>query len=217
MLLNLGGPLVSSHAVLYPLQTHTSSRTPPALACSGRLHLIAHDQHNNCSGIGGVGSIGTSRRRTRPHTASGPRLLHPRGSDLEGVPSSLFTFRPKGAPKTQQDGAPMGNDNTAGAATTTVGGDGDLYAGLMEESDLPDISALLVEARNIGSSFVQTAVFMICGNPSPMWAILARGTLESSRFVQSASLPCACATAVESRRVPVLILKNGPRRVVREH
>ena len=69
----------------------------------------------------------------------------------------------------------MGNDSTAGAATTTVGGDGDLYAGLMEESDLPDISALLVEARNVGSSFVQTAVFTICGNPSPMWAILACG------------------------------------------
>ncbi len=152
MWLNIGGPLASSHVTLYPLQTHASSRTQPTLACcSGRLHLM-HDQHSGMgsSGSGSMGSVGINRRRTRQHTASGPRLLHPSGNGPEGVPSSLFTFRPKDTAKKQEEDMHMGNDN-ADATSTMVRG-GDLYAGLMEESDLPDISALLVEASKASPS-----------------------------------------------------------------
>lgn len=127
--------MVSSRAVLHPLLPHAVSVSP-----SGHLNIITQ-QHSR------------GRRRTRPNPAAlGPRLLHPNGSGPEGVPSSLFTFKPRATPKkypSQQ--APSGGGIDAADSTTntaTVGKEGVLYAGLMEESDLPDISALLVEARN---------------------------------------------------------------------
>lgn len=142
MLLDLGGPLVSSHAALHPLLPHTDGLSPPRLPFSD-------DQHSKSS---------RSRRRRRPNSvALGPRLLHPNGGGPEGVPSSLFTFKPRAAPKYTSQQEPSGGSIDAAAAadnatgTAAVGKDGVLYAGLMEESDLPDISALLVEVRTAGA------------------------------------------------------------------
>lgn len=139
MLLDLGRPLLSSHASLHPLLPHTDSLSPQRLPLSGRLNHITQDEHRRSSS--------RSRRRTRPNSgALGPRLLHPNGGGPEGVPSSLFTFKPRATPKYTSQQAPSG-DAADEATNTPAVGKGDLYAGLMEESDLPDISTLLVEAR----------------------------------------------------------------------
>lgn len=146
MLLDLGIPLLSSHASLYPLLPHTDSISPQRLPFSGRPNLVTQHEHRRSSN--------RSRRRTRPNSgALGPRLLHPNGGGPEGVPSSLFTFKPRATPKYTSQQAPSGGGSDAAddpTNTPAVGAEGDLYAGLMEESDLPDISTLLVEARAAG-------------------------------------------------------------------
>lgn len=148
MLLNLGGPLVSSHAALYPLLPHARSLPQPMLASSAGLKLTQQQSI--------ISSSISSRRRTRPSSASsGPRSLHPSGGGPEGVPSSLFKFQPRGTPKKYQQqpssggGGSDGGDGTA----TTVEREGPLYAGLIEESDLPDVSALLVGVSKISRHF----------------------------------------------------------------
>lgn len=145
LLLTIGDPLVSSHASLYPLLSHTDSLSPPRLYCAGRPNLVTPHQR----------SRSMSRRRTRPNSAAlGRQLLHPNGGGPEGVPSSLFTFKPRAAPKYTSPQAPSsGSIDAADTRTDTaaVGKEGDLYAGLMEESDLPDISTLLVEVGTAGA------------------------------------------------------------------
>lgn len=68
------------------------------------------------------------------------RRLHPVDSALEGVPSSLFTFRP-GSPR--HPPPEQSNGDVDGADVHAV----PLQAGLIEEADLAGVSALLVEVR----------------------------------------------------------------------
>lgn len=171
MILNLGGPLVSSHAALYPLLPHVGgSLLPPRLALSAGLHLNA--QHHSSV------SIGSRRRRTRSNSASsGPRLLHPSGSLPEGVPSSLFKLQPP-TPDTPKEYPPQ----TATGGGSGVPADGTVTAvtlpaveeatnaldvRLVEETDLPDISALLAEVRkrNVPTA-VSTCFHVVFGAPA---------------------------------------------------
>lgn len=159
MLSNLGGPLVSSHTALYPLLPHIGNLPPPRLASSSDAGgpKFTHERGLISSGI-------SSRRRTRPSSESvGPLTLHPRGGGPEGVPSALFKFQPRATSpskyRQQQSssgegggGGVGGSDGGgSGSAATTIDSDGPLHAGLMEESDLPDVSALLVEVRAAGA------------------------------------------------------------------
>lgn len=154
MLLNLGGPLASSHAALYPLLPHIGNLPHPRLAFSAGQNLT-QQRGTISTGI-------SSRRRTRPNSSSsGPRPLHPRGSGPEGVPSALFKFQPtattpnKYRHQPSPSGGGGGNDGGDGSAatSTTIESEGPLHAGLIDESDLPDVSALLVAVRLPGTNF----------------------------------------------------------------
>lgn len=151
MLLNLGGPLVSSQTALYPLLPHIGNLPLQRLASSAAGGpKLTHQRGIISSGI-------SSRRRTRPSSAStGPRPLHPRGSGPEGVPSALFKFQPRAVtpkkyrqqPSSGEGGSvDGGSDGGGGSAAITIDTEGPLHAGLIEELDLPDVSALLVEVR----------------------------------------------------------------------
>lgn len=150
MLSSFGGSLIPSHVALYTLVPHLGILPrPKSSPCTG-FHL--RQQHRAHTTFG-------SRRRSRRSSASaGPRLLHPNGSGPEGVPSSLFKFQPrvthKDHPQQQEspsaDGNGGGNDGD-GTATSGHGSGGTLDAGLIEEADLPDVSALLVEVRSESS------------------------------------------------------------------
>lgn len=116
MLLHLGAPLVSSGNPLSMLVSNVGHL--PSLGSP----YFATDQH---------------RRRRLFRTSTIVPRLHPVGKGPEGVPSSLFKFRPK-----------------VRHSQTTVDGDADaegavqgLQAGVIEESDLGDVSDLLVEVR----------------------------------------------------------------------
>ncbi|CAM9859080.1 unnamed protein product [Ectocarpus sp. 4 AP-2014] len=138
MLLTVGGPLASAHAALHPL-----------LPSAGTLNPLR--QHTGTSSITATGDC-TRRQHTRPNSASvGPRLLHPRGSGPDGVPSSLFTFQPRTTPKKYpQDRKRAGGDFASTSSAPVAGEENVLRAGLMDESDLPDVSALLVEVFEPG-------------------------------------------------------------------
>lgn len=138
MLLNLGGPLVASHAAIYPLLPHAGSVSPERLMSPGRLR---------------------SRRRTRPGSALGPRFLHPSGIFPDGVPSSLFKLQPRSttttSPAPRPPSPPGGSGEveelaTAVAITPTVAEEvmEAFDVRLAEEADLPDISALLADVRS---------------------------------------------------------------------
>lgn len=90
-----------------------------------------------------------SSRRALPNCV--PRL-HPVGIAPEGVPSSLFTFRPKPShPRNTANTSGVANaDNLEGdldptTAIATVATEESLQAGVVEESDLDGVAALLVE------------------------------------------------------------------------
>lgn len=139
LLLNLGGPLVTSQAAWYPLLPHAGGVSPEKLVSPGRLR---------------------SRRRTRPSSAAlGPLFLHPSGSP-EGVPASLFKLdrprstRPPTDPAPRSTSAP-GSGEVEGLATAVATTPSvieevveALDVRLVEEADLPDISALLADVRN---------------------------------------------------------------------
>lgn len=151
MLLNLVGPLASSHAVFYPLLPHVGGRLSPPRLAPTSLNLITAN----------AAKLSRGRRRTGPNSAlSGPRFLHPRGSFPEGVPSSLFTLQPP------TSFTPTEYPSKTGGGSSSVAADGTVTAvaapptssavedvtealdvRLVEESDLPDISALLAEVR----------------------------------------------------------------------
>lgn len=146
MLLTVGGPLVSAHAALHPL-----------LPSVGNLNPLR--QQTGTSSITAVDC--TRRQQTRPNSASsGPRLLHPRGNGPDGVPSSLFTFQPRTTPKKYpQKKKRAGGDSVSTSSAPVAGEDSVLRAGLMDESDLPDVSALLVEVwLNSRGSFFRPQV-----------------------------------------------------------
>ena len=137
MLLNFGGPLVASHAAIYPLLPHVGSVSPERLVSPGRIR---------------------SRRRTRPGSAVlGPRFLHPSGSFPDGVPSSLFKLQPRSTPTASPPRSPpppsgsseVEESATAVATTPSVVEEAmeALDVRLAEEADLPDISALLADVR----------------------------------------------------------------------
>lgn len=131
MLLNLGGPLVSSHAAMYPLLPHVCSASPERLVSSGR---------------------------TRPNSV-GPRFLHPTGTIPDGVHSSFFKLQPRATPTTHpapRSPSSPGSSEVGESATTTAVATTPSVAEevaealdvkLVEETDLPDISALLAEVR----------------------------------------------------------------------
>lgn len=134
MLLNLGGPLISSHVALYPLPPGgwaLPASTVPSSSC------LSHDSTATRN------SSSSRRRRTRPNSAAGPTLLHRSGSGPEGVPSSLFKFQPRATPKKYPEQPKAGGGGRTVA--TAISERDALYAGLVEDSDLPDVSALLVE------------------------------------------------------------------------
>ncbi|CAM9176858.1 unnamed protein product [Pylaiella littoralis] len=141
MLLNLGGTLVSSHAAFYPLLPHGNLLLPRLAPFSG-LNLTQHR---------GIMSSGiSSRRRMRSNSASsGPRSLHPSGSGPEGVPSTLFKFQPRSTKQYRQKPS-SGGGSGDGSAATTIESEGSLHAGLIDESDLPQVSALLVRVFEQG-------------------------------------------------------------------
>ncbi|CAM9805063.1 unnamed protein product, partial [Ectocarpus fasciculatus] len=161
MLLNVGGPLLaSSHAALFA-SVPSYGRLPPGVESAARMNAFPQ-QRLGSSSSSSSGSI--RRRRHRPRSASsGPRLLHPSGSGPEGVPSSLFTFQPPratpiehptevapGASEGGHDGGSEdgGGQSAAAAVITKAVASADeeaLHVRLVEESDLPDVSALLAE------------------------------------------------------------------------
>ncbi|CAM9941676.1 unnamed protein product [Ectocarpus sp. 13 AM-2016] len=161
MLLNLGGPLLaSSHAALYT-SVPSYGRLPPGVESAARMNAITQQSLGSSSSSNSSGSI--RRRRHRPSSASsGPRLLHPSGSGPEGVPSSLFTFQPpratrierptEVAPGASEGGHNGGSEDGAGQSAAAVitkavasANEEALHVRLVEESDLPDVSALLAE------------------------------------------------------------------------
>ena len=76
--------------------------------------------------------------------------IHPIDRPPEGVPSSLFTFRPKcsDSHKTsdaREDGSRADEAGNPRAMTLNVG--------LVEDSDLDEVSGLLVEVRAVGDHF----------------------------------------------------------------
>lgn len=79
------------------------------------------------------------------------RRLHPVDTELEGVPSSLFTFRP-GPPSLSPPLVGSDGEGEGGSCEDFVDviGDEPLQAGLIEEADLAGVSALLVEVRRHG-------------------------------------------------------------------
>lgn len=183
MLLNLGGSLVSSNAALYPLLPHAVSVSPERLVYSGRLR---------------------NRRRTRPSSAAlGPRFLHPSGSFPDGVPSSLFTLQPRATPTTYpapRPPSPSGSTEvesaTAVATKPSVVEEvmEALDVRLVEETDLPDVSALLSEVRKhafVYSSSNSTAVLSAMGVPAYSIArrtIVVRPTKANGSFHQQVHL-----------------------------
>lgn len=96
----------------------------------------------------GSPTLTPDRRKRLPH-----HRLHPVGTAPEGVPSSLFTFRPspRALPKELCGGEYESDDD--GDGDDNIGDDvGNLpgallQGGLIESSDLPGVSALLVEVR----------------------------------------------------------------------
>ncbi|CAM9196502.1 unnamed protein product [Ectocarpus sp. 6 AP-2014] len=165
MLLNLGGPLLaSSHAALYA-SVPSYGRLSPGVESAARMNAITQQRLGSSSSSSSISSSSGSirRRRHRPSSASsGPRLLHPSGSGPEGVPSSLFTFQPpratpierptEVAPGASEGGHNGGSDDGAGQSAAAVitkavasADEEALHVRLVEESDLPDVSALLAE------------------------------------------------------------------------
>ncbi|CAM9614408.1 unnamed protein product [Ectocarpus sp. 8 AP-2014] len=164
MLLNLGGPLLASpHAALYA-SVHSYGRLPPGVESAARMNAITQQRLGSSSSSSSSSSSGSIRRRRhRPSSASsGPRLLHPSGSGPEGVPSSLFTFQPpratpierptEVAPGASEGGHNGGGEDGAGQSAAAVitkavvsADEEALHVRLVEESDLPDVSALLAE------------------------------------------------------------------------
>lgn len=129
MLLRLGVPLVLLHAPLHTLLPKV--RTPPGW---GSPNFTPKQQRRQR----------LLRTGTLPNSV--PRL-HPVDSALEGVPSTLFTFRPS-TPYSQKAADTGGYGEGAGDATSTATIAVEaLQAGLLEETDLDDVSALLVEVH----------------------------------------------------------------------
>lgn len=126
MLWTLGVPLASSHVPLHSLSSSAEALSLNCCWASPANHL-ASPSHRR-------------RRLIRTLPLSTPRLLHPVDSAPEGVPSSLLTFRQTGTASTSadNDGDHMGD----GGNGVVVGA---LQAGLVEDSDLGDVSALLVD------------------------------------------------------------------------
>lgn len=147
MLPNLGAALISSHAALGPLPPGVW--TLPVSTAVSSPFCLSHDSITRRSS--------SSRRRTRPNSAAGPTLLHPSGSGPEGVPSSLFKFQPRTTPKKYPNAGGAGRATVA--STPAITEQDALYAGLVEDSDLPDVSALLVDVRPGG-----TNVFYCCNH-----------------------------------------------------
>lgn len=88
-----------------------------------------------------------NRRKSPCHHDRQVRWLHPVDSALEGVPSSLFTFR-AGSPRRPRRNQSNGDEDGNGPGDYGGNTDGvSLQAGLIEETDLAGVSALLVEVR----------------------------------------------------------------------
>lgn len=197
MLLNLAGPLVSSHATLYPSMTHIGgSLSPPRLAFQTNVGLttavsLTHvtQYQSSSTAVNSSSSIHSRRRRARPNSASsGPLFLHPSGSFPEGVAPPLFTLQPP------PSGTSTEFSSQSGGSSSGVGADGTLTAvaapptaveevtealdvRLVEETDLPDISALLAEVRerNLPAAYCNVVVFMLPSNNSRRCAGYRRG------------------------------------------
>ena len=141
LLFHLGVPLTLTNAPLFVVQSNRGS-----LQCAGSPNFVTH--------------LHRQRRTRSPRSSPHAPRLHPVDSAPEGVPSSLFTFRPNSpyARNTENDGdgdgeGGGGDDTTATAATTAaVAAAETLHSGLVEESDLGDVSELLVEVRTGGAS-----------------------------------------------------------------
>lgn len=160
--MNLGGPLVSSHAALHPLLPSVGSLHQPSLSSIAEQHS---SRFNNAGGA-------SKRRRIRP------RLLHPNGSGPEGVPSSLFTFQP---PTGGEEGGTAAAAVTSTATISAVADETEaLQARLVEESDLPEVSALLAEVRKACQQIAEVLVRALCS----AYCTAASATLLSS-FVRS--------------------------------
>lgn len=122
----LGVPLAYSHAPVHSLSS-SAEALPPSCCWASPANHLATPSHRR-------------RRLVRTLPLSTHRLLHPVDSAPEGVPSSLLTFRQADTASTtaDSDGDRMGD----GGNGFVVGA---LQAGLVEDSDLGDVSALLVE------------------------------------------------------------------------
>lgn len=134
MLWTLGAPLASSQCPPYSLLSSAEALPQSYCWASPENHLATHG----------------SRRRRLPivrtlPSFSTPHFLHPVDSAPEGVPSSLFNFRLTDTSSTKtsadSDGDRVGDDVGNGDVVSA------LQAGLVEDSDLGDVSALLVEVR----------------------------------------------------------------------
>lgn len=182
MLLNLGGTLVSSHAAFYPLLPHGNLLLPRLAPFSG-LNLTQHR---------GIMSSGiSSRRRMRSNSApSGPRSLHPSGSGPEGVPSTLFKFQPRSTKQYRQEPS-SGGGSGDGSAATTIESEGSLHAGLIDESDLPEVSALLVRVRSASTSFS-----VLClGSAGDAWMKAPHAAASPGYAHQSTAVRCTLLTS----------------------
>lgn len=125
MLTHLGIPSTCPHVTPYALLPNiwTPSATPSLPQQQRRRRLV----------------------RTLPNTA---RRLHPVNRAPEGVPSSLFNFRRKVPRSPNEDGNGGEGAGDSAAATAAEA----LESGVVEDSDLDGVSALLVEVRVLRSA-----------------------------------------------------------------
>lgn len=91
------------------------------------------------------------KRETGRQHSVGRLGLHPVESRLDGVPSTLFTFRKRPLPyptpvNNRDDGSCQEYDNIGGRESV-VSDVHPLQAGLIEESDLQDVVSLLIKVR----------------------------------------------------------------------
>eukprot|EP00904_Undaria_pinnatifida_P001500 jgi/Undpi1/11350/HiC_scaffold_30.g13647.m1 len=151
----MGVPLTSSSTLGFAVQPNSGS-----LPCAGTSNFVTHSHH---------------RQRTRS-TRSSPNAprIHPVDSAPEGVPSSLFTFRPNSryAQNTESDGDGDGGIDDGDTTATAAAVDLETHlAGLVEESDLADVSELLVEV-------FQSGVVLADGDFSELESVIVGAPLE---------------------------------------